>query len=140
VTLSIGTEYPLANRLRFGACLLLVYEAVRNQLLRLPAMRALLMLQLHGLLLNGLKVGVEALHEGTWRGKGAYFAAFNFRRKNDHSAVAAALFSIPIENPTSPNQNTKTNAAPELSSIQFLQENSLRRIAVITARHVNDEK
>lgn len=53
VTSPIGTKYPLAYRLRRGMCLLLVHETMRNQLLRLLAMHALRMRQLHGFLLNG---------------------------------------------------------------------------------------
>jgi len=53
-------------------------------------------LQLPGLLFNGLKVGVEALHDGTWREK-CVLCRIRFVRKNGHSAIAAAFSSNPIE-------------------------------------------
>lgn len=53
VTIPVGTKHPFARRFRLGAHLFFISESMRNQLLRLFAMNALLMVQLPGLLLNG---------------------------------------------------------------------------------------
>jgi hypothetical protein len=49
-------------------------------------------------------------------------------------------FETPLKNPTSPSQNTKAKAESEPSSVQFLPENSLGRIGVITVRRFDDDK
>lgn len=65
VMMPIGTKHPLTGRCRIGTGLLFIDEAVRNQLMSLLAMRTLLMVQLPGLLLNGVEAGVVDLHDGT---------------------------------------------------------------------------
>lgn len=72
----IGTMYPFTGRCRIGTDLLFIDEAVGNQLLRLSAMAALLMVQLPGLLLNGWQACVVNLHGGARKEKALILPVF----------------------------------------------------------------
>jgi len=77
----IGTEHPFTHRFWFVPHSFLANEAMRDELMGLLAMRALLMVQLHGLLFNGFQAGVVDLHDGASMEKSAYLAPFSFYGK-----------------------------------------------------------
>jgi hypothetical protein len=70
VVVAVGAKHALADQARIAAALFFTDEAVRDQLMGLPAMRAGLGLQLHGLLVYRFEAGVIGLH-GTGQDKKA---------------------------------------------------------------------
>jgi hypothetical protein len=74
--MAVGAKHALADCLGFPTkSLLFTNEAVRHQLMGLPAMLALLGLQLHGLLVYRVQIGVVGLH-GTGQDKRRYLGGF----------------------------------------------------------------
>jgi len=73
-------------------------------------------------------------------GKSAYCAGFDLCGKMGIPLSRLHSLQTPLKNPTSPNQNSKTKAAPESSDIQFPQENPPGRIGVISDRRGDDVK
>ncbi len=65
----VGTEDPFAHGFRFRVSLFFSDEPVRDQLAGLFTMPALGMLQLHGLLLDRVDIGIVNAHGGTGLGK-----------------------------------------------------------------------
>lgn len=79
--MAVGAVDAFADCLRFGTHPFLADEAMRNQVMCLLTMSTWRIVQLYGLLVDGLKVGIIALHDGAGIEKDANSAVLNFYEK-----------------------------------------------------------